>query len=186
MSRSRWRRLVVRAYNSKLAEQRVGGAFGRGWTHNYEARLSFLPGSVIKLRQPDGSPLFFEDPNATQTYAAMLPKTETSWIVKSGGTYTREFRTGGSETYDASGLLTSLTDAAGNVTTLTRDSSGNLASGADPGGRTISFSYDSSGRITSLAARRRHRFLCLRRERDLQTVTYVGVATLTTTLENVS
>ena len=142
---------LVRAYNSRLAERNVLGAFGRGWTHSYESKLSFLPGSVIKLRQPNGSPLFFEDPSATQTYAAMLPKSETSWIVKSGSTYTRLFRMGGSEAYDSNGLLTTLTDASGNGTTLTRDSSGNLASVSGSGGRTISFSYDSSGRVTSLA-----------------------------------
>jgi RHS repeat-associated protein len=140
---------LVRTYNSNLAGASVAGAFGRGWFHTFEAGLSFLPANVIKLRQGSGSPLFFEDPASSGTYTAMIPKTETSWIVKSGSTYTRSFRAGGSEAYDANGRLTSLTDVAGNVTTLTRDPSGNLLTIADPGGRSLSFSYDGSGRITA-------------------------------------
>jgi len=141
---------LVRSYNSNLAGGSVGGAFGRGWYHSFESKLSFFPWSGIKLRQGTGEPVFFEDPTRSGTYAALLPKTETSSIVKSGSTYTRNFRVGGSETYDINGLLTSLTDVSGNVTTLTRDPSGNLLTVADPGGRSLTFSNDSTGHITAL------------------------------------
>jgi RHS repeat-associated protein len=141
---------LIRSYNSNLAGANVGGAFGRGWFHSFESKLSFMQWNQIKLRRGDGEPIFFEDPTNSGTYAAMLPATETSSIVKSGATYTRNFRAGGSESYDGNGRLTSLTDVAGNVTILTRDPSGNLLAMADPGGRSLTFSYDGTGHISAL------------------------------------
>jgi RHS repeat-associated protein len=141
---------LVRSYNSKLAGASVGGAFGRGWFHRFESKLNFFPWRGIKLRKGNGEPIFFEDPTGSGTYAARLPKTETSSIVKSGAIYTRYFRIGGSEAYDANGFLISLTDTSGNMTTLTRDPSGNLLAVADSGGRSLSFSYDGSGHITAV------------------------------------
>ena len=138
----------VRSYNSSVAYRNISGSFGRGWTHTYERSLSF-PTGALRLRQENGTPIYFEDWDSDLTYKASAPITETSWIVKSGTTYTRYFRAGGSESYDSAGRLTSIVDPAGNTTTLTRDGAGQLLSVSD-GNRTMTLGYDGSGRITSL------------------------------------
>jgi RHS repeat-associated protein len=138
---------LTRSYNSILAYRNVAGVFGRGWTHSFEQKLLFQANDLIKLRSANGSPIWFSDFDEDSTFNAMLPRTETSWMVKSGASYVRHFRAGGTESYDASGRITSATDASGNATTYTYDSAGRLSTVADAGGRSISFTHDGSGRI---------------------------------------
>ncbi len=141
----------TRSYNSKNAFRNRGSAFGRGWSHSFDASVSPFQAQSIALRDGEGVPMYFEDSMGNGTYRAVLPASETSWIVQlSGGGYEHHYRSGGSETFDASGRLTSLVDAVGNVTVLERDSSGRLTTITDPGGRALTLGYDSSSRINSL------------------------------------
>ena len=59
------------------------------------------------MRPADGSPVWFENFNGASTFNALLPCLETSWIVRSGSVYTRNFKKGGSEVYESAGRLTS-------------------------------------------------------------------------------
>src|SRR5262249_48641668 len=140
----------ARSYNS--INIGTTGDFGRGWTHSYERKLTFRAATpkIIKLRQDDGQVLYFQDEDGDLVFKAMLPASETSWIVKSGAGYTRNFRIGGSESYDLQGLLLSVTDPSGNVLTLSHDADGRLSTITDPGGRNLTLVYDQNDQLESL------------------------------------
>jgi RHS repeat-associated protein len=53
--------------------------------------------------------------------------------------------------YDSAGHLASVTDVAGNVTTIQRDSDGNPTAIVAPGGQTTSFTLDPNGFLASIA-----------------------------------
>ena len=52
-------------------------------------------------------------------------------------------------TYDSKGLLASITDALGNVTSFSYDSKGNLTQTIDPIGNTTTLTYDDAGNVVS-------------------------------------
>ena len=141
----------ARAYNSKNAFRNVPSLFGRGWTHTYERSIRFPETTVLVFREENGVPIYYQDSNADQTYEAVLPATERSWIAGNSGVgYTRHLREGGSETYDAAGRLATIVDPSGNTVTLGRDATGRLLTIADSGGRSLSLSYDSNSRLISV------------------------------------
>jgi RHS repeat-associated protein len=142
-----------RSYNSRNAFWNVASTFGRGWTHSYERSLSIPEAQVLAFQGSDGVPIYYQDVNADLTFKAVLPATETSWIVRdsSSGGYTRYLREGGNETYDSAGRLLTVVDASGNTVTLTRDDSGRLTDITDGSGRSLSFTYDENFRIASLS-----------------------------------
>ena len=142
----------VRSYNSQLAYRNVAGGFGPGWSHSYEQKLTFPATGIIMLRQGDGVPTYFQDTDANLTYEASVPFNKESWIEKQvDGTYIRRLRTGGYETYDSAGRLTSMADAFGNITTLGRDAAGRLSSISAPGSRSLTLTYNAANRIASLS-----------------------------------
>ncbi|PYQ11963.1 MAG: hypothetical protein DMF80_20230 [Acidobacteria bacterium] len=144
--------LFRRSYNSKNAYQGLAGVFGRGWRHSYEATLSFPSATIVIVRNPDGTPLYYRDGDGDLTYTALYPVTERSWLVKSGSGFTRYFKEGGSETYDLTGHLLTIVDAANHTTTLERGTGGRLDAVVDPGGRRLSLAYDGSNRVSSLTS----------------------------------
>ena len=82
---------------------------------------------------------------------AVLPQTEQSSLTKAGnGTYTREFKDGTTETYDAAGRLTSIVEAGGGTTTLTRDGQGRITTISN-GSRSLILAYDASDKLSTLS-----------------------------------
>jgi RHS repeat-associated protein len=141
----------VRSYNSQLRGSGQYGAFGPGWNHVYEQRLSFPTSTLIMLRKANGNPTYFQDNDANLTFEPSVPFTKGSTIAKQpDGTYIRSFRSGGTETYDNAGRLTRITDASSNAVTITWDGSGKLVSVAENGGRSLTVGY-TGARITSLS-----------------------------------
>ena len=141
----------ARAYNSKNAFRNVPSLFGRGWTHTYERSISVPAPTALTFRGADGVPIYYQDSDADQTYEAVLPAAERSWIAGTPGVaYTRHLREGGSETYDAAGRLATIADPSGNTVTLGRDATGRLLTIVDSGGRSLSLSYDSNARLISV------------------------------------
>ncbi|HEX9722782.1 MAG TPA: RHS repeat-associated core domain-containing protein [Vicinamibacteria bacterium] len=137
---------LVRTYNSQNAyfsKPAVPRLFGPGWSHSYESRLYF-PTSFrgVVLSQSNGVPIFYTDPEDDGSYHAYLPLTERSWVVRSGGSYTRFLLDGSRELYDAEGRLIEQVDASGGVTELEYEG-GRLSRVRAPGGRALSFSYGS-------------------------------------------
>ncbi len=147
----------ARVYNSLTGSAGRYGVFGHGWNTNYERRITLFasePGAIV-WRRGDGVPnYYYQDSPAGTSFHIRVPATGNTSIQKSGSTYTLSFLEGGSETYtsypDSVARLTAITDASGNVTTLTRDANGALQSVSDPGGRSLSFTY-TSGQLTQLS-----------------------------------
>lgn len=141
------RRVVdfTRRYNSRMAYDGQGGAFGRGWTHPFEKTITVLGAHrLMRLDAGTGGPAYFQDSDQNGMFAASIPVTGRSRIGSSGSGFSRTFTFGGSESYDAAGQLASQTDRVGNVTTLNRDGAGRITSIVLPGGRALNFEYSGA------------------------------------------
>jgi RHS repeat-associated protein len=135
----------VRSYHSGDS---AGGPFGTGWTHSYNASLTFWPGDVV-ARAGSGQQLdFVKDPDG-------------SFTANDGGRATLATVTGGYELvtndqlhyrFDTSGKLTSLKDRNDKGLTFTYDGSGRLSTITDAASRQVTLSYDGSGLLTQLSA----------------------------------
>lgn len=149
-------------YTTDKAQNCDNCPFGRGWTHNWDIKLSgsFAPGGAGRLIMPDQvtGRLF----NSSGTDSSGAPKfTTTATTTQLGssigvgvlfrGSPTTQYRDpdGTLLNFDSSGRLVSKVDANGNTTTL-EYSSGRLAKITDPVGRSLTFSYDGAGRISSM------------------------------------
>jgi RHS repeat-associated protein len=143
----------TRSYNSLNRFPGLFGAFGPGWTQEYERALSFpTPGNVAQLmwRRSDGTFVYFEDANGDSRYDPSVPFNRESWIVRqSDSSFILYFRKGGQETYSAAGRLVGVSDASGNATLLSYTAE-KLTTIAAPGGRTLTLAYDGSGRPSTL------------------------------------
>jgi RHS repeat-associated protein len=141
----------VRSYNSVNRGTGLFGVFGPGWHHTYEQNLTFPGPGRIKLRRANGRPSYFADPDGDLRYDPTVPFTAESWIQKqTDGSYVRQFRKGGSETYDSDGRLLTIADALGNTTVLAYNGSGQLTTITGPGGRALTLTY-AGGKIAALS-----------------------------------
>ncbi|WP_083761159.1 RHS repeat-associated core domain-containing protein [Pelobacter propionicus] len=130
---------------------------GRGWTHSFNLSLA-TTSSGLRVKLADGD--FLDFVLSGTTYLPASTSTDTSNIVKTTeGSYVRTFRDGLTQTFNASGQLTAISDANGNTTTLaysgndlatvTDSTSRNLTIGSSDG-RIIAI-QDPAGRMTSFA-----------------------------------
>jgi RHS repeat-associated protein len=144
----------VRSYNSLNRGNGLSGIFGAGWTHSYERDIRLPDGNdpyVLMLRNDNGMPAYFSDLDHDGTFEATVPYTRESWIVlQPDGSYLRQMRKGGNETYSAAGKLTTIVDAVGNTTVLTY-AAGLLTTVTAPGGRSLTLAYNASHQISALA-----------------------------------
>jgi RHS repeat-associated protein len=137
-----------RSYNSLDA---TAARLGVAWTDNYNVRLVFAGDpatsdvTVIQevgrqdeyLRLDDGS---YQPP----------PGIFDNLVRNGDGTFTLTRKDRSVLQFDSGGVLTSLEDRNGNLTTLTFDAGDRLTAVTDPSSRTLTFSYDASDRITSV------------------------------------
>ena len=165
--RSPGRLTFRRFYNSKIVANTT--ELGPQWRHTFDRSLQFVPtgttatiGSIL-LNRPDGSRQTFKRVNGTWQTTPDNPSTLTEQDDATGAPigYTavlpghRE-----TERYSASGLLLSITEASGAVTTLQYSTASTPASQApkpnllltvtDPNGRALAFSYNASARLSNV------------------------------------
>jgi RHS repeat-associated protein len=151
-----------RFYNSGGGQEAAiaKSTLGPLWRHSFDRSLSFQPDSTIRLYRPDGRSEQFQHNNGVWTADPDVADTLTEQDDASGSPigYTvfmaapRQF-----ERYSPTGLLQSITDESGQVTTLTYSTTNTPASVApapnlllsvtDPQGRQLNFSYNSSGNL---------------------------------------
>jgi len=126
------------------------GPFGQGWTHTYHLLISAAtgtPGSALIFTENDGNNIKFTASGSV--YIPDASSGDTSTIaLNADGTYTRTLKDGTLQTFDATGILTSIKDRNGNTTTLSY-SGGNLATITDSTGRSLNITT-SSGQIASI------------------------------------
>ncbi len=132
----------VLAYNSL---DNYAGPLGRGWTHNFNIKITEGPSSSLEFHRESGKRIFFRESGGI--YYPEARSDEYSSIVKNqDGTYTRVTKAGVVYLFDTAGRLTSITDRNNNITAL-EYSGGNLASIIDSVGRKSELAYDNEGHI---------------------------------------
>jgi len=156
-----------RFYNSKIVPT---ATLGSQWRHSFNRSLEFVPapsGSTVKtinLNRPDGSREIYQLNSGVWTTSSDDPDVLTEQDDTNGNAlgYTVYVASEQQyEKYSPAGLLLSITDQVGPVTTFAYSTASTPASIApvpnllltvtDSKGRSLSFTYDSSGRISTVA-----------------------------------
>ncbi|MEU6642708.1 DNRLRE domain-containing protein [Saccharomonospora sp. NPDC046836] len=138
---------VTRTYNS--LDPRAGLTFGSGWATQFDSRIvpdSDGSGNVV-VTYPDGRQARFgRNPDG----AFVAPAGEhTTLVANTGGGWTLRLKGGKRYTFDASGRLTTITDAVGRAQNLTYDN-GKLSAATDAtSGRSLVFTW-IGGHVTSV------------------------------------
>ncbi|MDZ7581897.1 MAG: DUF6531 domain-containing protein [Deltaproteobacteria bacterium] len=115
-----------RFYNSLDPYQ---GPLGFGWTHNYNIHL-WQEGSVAIVKYGDGREEFYvRQPDSSFTAQTGVFNT---LVQEAAGSYTLTDKRLLVHHFDASGVLTAISDKNGNTMSLTYDS-GRLVTVTDPG-----------------------------------------------------
>ncbi|MFH8935923.1 DUF6531 domain-containing protein [Streptomyces griseosporeus] len=134
---------LERTYRSDSA---TVGLLGRGWATPFDAKLTFASGKVT-YQADDGAKFVFTQ-QSDGTYAA--PAGSTARLVKGTSDYTLTTLDHTRRTFNSSGQLTSVVDAAGQGLSLTY-SSGKPATVKDAAGRTTTFTVNADGLVTKVA-----------------------------------
>jgi RHS repeat-associated protein len=168
-SPSSW--LTFRRFYNSAPNVVVGSTLGPQWRHSFDRSLEFLrssPGasggsSFIMLTRPDGSREQFTLTSGVWAAQADSPDTLTEQDDASGNPTGYTVVVADSrqtEQYSPAGLLLSIVDPAGTMTTLTYSTASTpiavvpvpnlLLTVTDPQSRLLNFSYNSSGKIASV------------------------------------
>jgi YD repeat-containing protein len=126
------------------------GILGVGWRHGFSRRIEAFPSddasTQVQVIRDSGKRVRFVAANGEWKADATEPSTlETlpdGWRYRSAANEL--------ETYDAQGLLLSVTSASGDTTRVTRDSAGRVATVEDASGRSLALGYDADGRLSWL------------------------------------
>ncbi|MFZ0449299.1 MAG: DUF6531 domain-containing protein, partial [Desulfatiglandaceae bacterium] len=141
---------LVRTYNSRSD---VLGAFGFGWTHNYDLRLNEIDAFHVELKRADGgTSLFIKNPDNIYREIAGRPTSVKALKVNNNLEGWRWHRLDGGEfEFDVSGRLRKISKL-GNTTSITHDALGRLETIDDLAtGRSLQFSYNAQGLISRVS-----------------------------------
>lgn len=141
---------LTHAYSSTAAG--MNGPLGYGWTHSYAMSLTASVDEVT-VREESGSEVRFlpTSPGAT-TYAPAASRIKATLVKNGDGSWTFTRRGVTSFDFDASGRLVAIGSLVGDPTVgveLTYDGSGNLDVVTDAAGRTLDVTW-AGNRITSV------------------------------------
>jgi RHS repeat-associated protein len=137
-----------RFYNS---QDTTATAFGANWRSNWQRSLAQSDSSTVKMTQTNGrvdtftynGTAWVSDSDVTsQLSAVMNAGTQTGWQLLKDDDST--------ELYTLDGRLSSVTDRAGNVTTLTYDSTNRLSTVAGPFQHKLIFGYNADNLISDV------------------------------------
>ena len=134
---------ITRTYNSIVAA--TSGPFGFGWTHNYLISLKDNQTSVAYTNESGGVFSF-----ALQGGNYISPPGLNLTLTKSAQGYAIRSRHGTLWTFNATGVLQSITDRNHNATTLGYQG-GLLTTITDALGRMVTLTYDASNRIVTIS-----------------------------------
>ena len=137
---------LIRFYNNTLLGRDNTGAFGDGWTSNYDV-TAFIDASGNVIIQSAGAVHVFTL-QGDGTYVAQSGDQAT--LTLSGGLYRMNDGAGDIDQFVANGKFVSATDANGNTINLAYGSNGVLQTVTSATtGETITFTSNAAGRITS-------------------------------------
>lgn len=142
-----------RSYNSMYAADSgdLSGRLGFGWSGSWSTRLDVpsSPGPAF-VHNDNGSTV----PFTLTENGNFVPAPFVSATLKSvsGGGYVYTLRDGTSYFFDGAGILQTVTERNGYVTTLSYGSAGRLAEVTNADGASLSFRYDQTGRLGRVTA----------------------------------
>jgi RHS repeat-associated protein len=128
---------VSRTYNS--LDPRTDGIFGAGWTTRYDMRIEVEPTGSLLVTYPGGEQLRFAS-LGNGTYAPPQGTFATLAAEQAGGWRLMD-KSATSYWFNASGLLTKITDHRGRAQELTRGTDGKLTKVTATGGRSLTFTW---------------------------------------------
>lgn len=127
----------------------TGGAFGPGWSHNWNLRaIEDTATGHVEIRQESGASVYF-DTDGTGGYTAP-PRVYGTLSAASGGGWLYERGKFERFRFDSTGKLAHVEDIDGDETSLTYDTSGKLTTITDSAGRSLQVTW-TADRITSIA-----------------------------------
>jgi len=141
---------LVRTYNSMRI---VRGAFGRGWTHNFEWKLTqSQSGTSWTVEGGSGKSITFQRQGNRWLSSVgggmdgleLFPSNADERVIRSLGGYTWKF--------DRNGVLSETVSGFGPALRLEHDASGRLTAVTHASGPSIRFTYASSGLISEAVA----------------------------------
>ena len=140
---------LIRTYNSQDA---IATAFGANWHDTWQRSVSLsADGTTARVNSADGgvdtftynSGVWIPSPNVTSTLSAVISgSTQNGWKLVTADDNT--------ELYTANGLLSSVTNRAGNVTALAYNGSNLLTSVTGPFGHKLTFTYNVGNLIATV------------------------------------
>jgi RHS repeat-associated protein len=136
---------LTRTYSASLLDRNNDGAFGEGWTFTYGIKAITDGSGDVSIVSPAGTELFTLGSGGSYTAQAG----DTSTLTLSNGSYVLTDESGTVERFRPDGQIASITDANGNVVTVTYDSSGVINGVTSSNGQSLTFTTDSTGQITS-------------------------------------
>jgi RHS repeat-associated protein len=169
---------LTRTYNSQAAADGIHGVFGYGWSSSFSDHLAIdKTEKRATLTQADGSKVAFsEGTGGTYTPPAWsqdaLAGSEASGYTVTFADQTT-YKFGGT-----TGRLESVTDRAGNATTIAYNVSGNPETITDPSGRKLKFAYNAEGLAESVEDPMKHVVKYTYEGGNLKSVTQPGEASL--------
>jgi RHS repeat-associated protein len=120
---------------------------GHGWSHSYEAEITYTSGSSAILRMPDGLLVPYTEASGVFTPP---PGWNHDLVKNSGGSFTLTFKDQKKMEFNSSGQLTQVKDRNGNATNITRNGSGQITLIESADGRDLTLTYNGSGRVSTI------------------------------------
>lgn len=131
-------------YNS-LSNQ--SGTLGAGWKLESDQFVQENADGSVTFKDDDATNhIFTKDPDGTYktpdgVYLTLTKVDATTFTIKDKSNSTFKFQ---------NGLLTSIADEKGNISSFSYDGSNRLSSMTDPSGRMLTYAYDTNGRLSSI------------------------------------
>jgi len=169
---------LTRTYNSQAAANGIHGIFGYGWSSSFGDHLAIEKTEKrATLTQADGSKVTFGEGTGGAYTPPAWSQDALAGSEASGYTVTLADQTvykfGGT-----TGRLESVTDRAGNATTIAYNASGNPETITDPAGRKLKLAYNAEGLIESAEDPMKHVVKYTYEGGNLKSVTQPGEASL--------
>lgn len=145
---------LTRSWNSMWSNNRPPkqvGMFGDGWTSTYEENLS-QTANGLKYWSGAGTAWTFTFNSSNSTYSLTIPSDARATLVfdSTANQYTLTLKDGNKRIFDSNGRMVELLDRNSNATTLGYDASGRLSTVTDAGGRILTFAYGDPSNVNQV------------------------------------
>jgi RHS repeat-associated protein len=140
---------ITRTYNS-ISSSHIG-IFGKGWSSDYDEKISVLNSTNVRWFRADGQATTFTRSADSDPFTSVQGDFHGMLTQNTDGSFTVFFKDGTIHRFSSGGKLLSLADRLGNQTALGYDINGRLESITDPFGRVLNVTPDSNGRVLSIS-----------------------------------